>query len=84
MVRIDTLARARIHRGVQHLHTLGPNATGEFLADVADRIGGLPAIVGLLEEYQQRAVVARKVRRTGKRKAPAAAASVTVSCVVLS
>lgn len=54
MIPLDTMARHRIQRGVEHLHRLGSRATSEFLADVATRIGGLPAIVGLLEEYQRR------------------------------
>ncbi len=45
---------ARLVRGAAHLHTLGPRALAEFLAAVGDRIGGMPAIVWLLTEYQQR------------------------------
>ena len=43
----------RLKPGVEHLHTLGPRATAEMLADLAIRIGGMPAILGLLAEYQR-------------------------------
>jgi hypothetical protein len=43
----------RLKPGVEHLHTLGPRVTAEMLADLASRIGGLPAILGLLAEYQR-------------------------------
>jgi hypothetical protein len=39
---------------VEHLGRLGDRATAEFLADLAQRIGGMPAILGLLAEYQCR------------------------------
>ena len=54
MVHLDTLARLRLQRGAEHLHQLGDRATAEFLAEIADRIGGLPAILTLLSDYQQR------------------------------
>jgi hypothetical protein len=54
MVHLDTLARLRLQRGAEHLHQLGDRATAEFLAEIADRIGGLPCILGLLGEYEQR------------------------------
>ena len=37
-----------------HLHTLGPRAVAEFLAELADKIGGGPAISGLLADYRNR------------------------------
>ena len=82
MTSIDIMARSRIQRGVHHLHNLGPKATSEFLADVANRIGGLPAIVGLLEEYQQRALPSQTVRQTRRRRPSLRESSVTMSCVV--
>jgi hypothetical protein len=54
MIHLDPLSRLRLQRGVEHLHALGSRATAELLAEVADRIGGMPAIMGLLTEYQQR------------------------------
>ena len=54
MIHLDPLARLRLQRGVEHLHTLGPRATAELLAEVGHRIGGMPCILGLLCEYQQR------------------------------
>jgi hypothetical protein len=54
MVHLDPLSRLRLQRGAEHLHALGPRATAELLAEVGDRIGGMPCILGLLGEYQQR------------------------------
>ena len=54
MVFLHPLDRLRLQRGAEHLQTLGARATAELLADLADRIGGMPAILGLLGEYQQR------------------------------
>jgi len=43
----------RVQRGAAHLHALGPRATAELLLDLARRIGGMPALLGLLAEYQR-------------------------------
>jgi hypothetical protein len=51
---LDPLTELRIQRGVENLCRLGPRATAELLSEVASRIGGLPCILGLLEEYQNR------------------------------
>ena len=51
---LDQFTALRVQRGVEHLHRLGPRATAEFLGDVADQIGGMPAIVALLAEYERR------------------------------
>ncbi len=45
------LDQARLHRGAEHLHLLGPRAVAEFLTDFCGRIGGLPACMSLLNEY---------------------------------
>lgn len=77
MIPLDTLARLRIQRGVEHLHHLGSRATSEFLADIASRIGGLPAIVGLLEDYQRRDLTTDphwKIKRRQMRTAKGGAA----------
>ncbi len=50
----DPLDVLRLQRGSEHLHALGPRATAEALAEIAERIGGMPAILGLLEEYRRR------------------------------
>ena len=42
---------ARLHRGAEHLHRLGPRAVAEFLAELGSRIGGTPACLCLLNEY---------------------------------
>jgi hypothetical protein len=49
----DSLTQLRLQRGVEHLHSLGPRATAEAFSEVADRIGGLPCILGILEDYQR-------------------------------
>ena len=54
MIRLSPLDRLRLQRGAEHLHSLGNRATGEFLAEIGERIGGMPAILGLLAEYQHR------------------------------
>lgn len=48
------LDRLRLHRGAEHLHTLGPRAVAELLAEVADAIGGAPCILRALAEYERR------------------------------
>jgi hypothetical protein len=53
MVHLDPLSRLRLQRGAEHLCLLGPRATAELLAEVADRIGGMPAILGVLGEYER-------------------------------
>ena len=51
---MNQIDRLRIERGAYSLHRLGPVATAELLADVADRIGGLPCILGSLAECEHR------------------------------
>ena len=43
--------QARLHRGAERLHGLGPRAVAEFLAELAGRVGGTPACLSLLNEY---------------------------------
>jgi hypothetical protein len=50
----DPFIAVRLQRGAEHLHRLGARATAELLAEVGNRIGGMPAIIGLLTEYEQR------------------------------
>lgn len=59
----------RLQRGAEHLQRLPPRVTAEFLADLASRIGGLPAILGLLEEYQR--LTPAKLRAAGGDRFPA-------------
>ncbi len=49
----DPLETLRLQRGAEHLHKLGARATAEFLAELALKIGGTPAMIGLLAEYQR-------------------------------
>lgn len=44
----------RLRRGAEHLHLCGARTTAEFLAELAGRIGGMPAILALLTEYEMR------------------------------
>lgn len=46
------LDRLRLDRGAAHLHGLGPRATAEALATLAARIGGAPALLAVLAEYE--------------------------------
>ena len=48
---MTTLDRVRLDHGAAHLCHLGERATAEFLAELARRIGGEPAIRGMLAEY---------------------------------
>jgi len=51
---LNTIDRARLDRGAEHLHRLGARTVAEFLAELAATIGGQPAIMRLLAEYQNR------------------------------
>jgi hypothetical protein len=70
MIHLDPLDRLRLQRGAEHLYTLGPRATAELLAEVGDRIGGLPSIMELLSEYQQR-LSPQMLRAVGGHRFPA-------------
>ena len=54
MTTITSLDRLRLDRGAEHLHRLGARATAEFLMELSATIGGGPAILRLLAEYQNR------------------------------
>ena len=54
MYHRDSLDSLRLQRGAEHLHRLGARATAEALAEVADRIGGWPALLSVLTEYERR------------------------------
>ncbi len=54
MIHLDSFVALRLQRGVEQLHRLGPRATAEFLAEIADEIGGISAIIELLTEYGRR------------------------------
>jgi hypothetical protein len=53
MIFLHPLDRLQLTRGAEHLHRLGARPTAEFLAELGNRIGGLPAIFALLVEYEQ-------------------------------
>ena len=54
--RLDPFVARRLQRGVEHLHRGGPVALGEFIIALGDRIGGLPAALTLLNEFELRLV----------------------------
>jgi hypothetical protein len=54
VIHLDPFVALRLQRGVEQLHRLGPRATAEFLAEIADEIGGISAIIELLIEYGRR------------------------------
>jgi hypothetical protein len=54
VIHLHPLDQLRLQRGVEHLLDLGPRATAELLAEVGQRVGGMPCILGLLADYQQR------------------------------
>ena len=47
------LDRQRLDRGAEHLHGLGARAMSEALATLAVRIGGVPALLAVLTEYER-------------------------------
>jgi hypothetical protein len=54
MVHLDPFTRCRLEQGAEYLEHAGCRVIGEFLAEIATDIGGLPCILGRLNEYQQR------------------------------
>ena len=56
-------------RHAEHLHTLGPRAVAEFLAELAGQISGGPAISRLLAEYRNRLAPAM-IRAAGAERLP--------------
>lgn len=52
MHNIPPAARPQFEQSVRHLHALGARATAEAIAEIAARIGGLPAITAVLNEYR--------------------------------
>ena len=54
MPTITPFDQLRLVRGAEHLHQLGTRALAEFLAELAATIGGQPAILRLLNEYERR------------------------------
>ncbi len=65
----DSLQMLCLQRGVEHLHKLGSRTTAEALAEMADRIGGWPALLGILAEYERRLTPAM-VRTAGADRFP--------------
>ena len=65
---VHPLDQLRLQRGAEHLHRCGPRAIAELLADVARRIGGGPAIIAALNDYQQ--ITPALLRATGGDRFP--------------
>lgn len=61
--------RVRLDRGACHLHTLGPRAVAEFLAEIGQANNAPPAILQLLAEYQNRLTPAL-IRAAGAHRFP--------------
>ena len=51
---MDHLTAVRLQRGAEHLHQLGARAIAEAFAEIGNRIGGMPCILSLLTEYENR------------------------------
>jgi hypothetical protein len=67
--RRDPFTDPLLQRGSEHLHRLGPRAMAELLTEVDRRIGGMPCILGLLTEYEQR-MTPQMLRLTGGDRFP--------------
>ena len=50
---LDPLTRIRLQRGAERLHNLGPRAVAEALCEIADKIGGMPAVLEVLAEFER-------------------------------
>ena len=46
--------RLRLKRGLAHLDRLGPRAKAEFWIEFAGRAGTMPAMLRLIDEWEQR------------------------------
>ena len=53
-IHIQLLDRLRLERGLAHLDRLGPRTKAEFWIEFAGRVGTIPALLGLLAEWEQR------------------------------
>ena len=66
---LDPWTSLRLQRGSVHLVRLGPRALAEYLSELADQIGGLPAALTLLAKYERR-VSPEMLRVTGGHRFP--------------
>jgi len=60
--------RPQFDQAVATVHSLGPRVTAEAFAEVAARIGGLPAIMSVLNEFRR--LSPQKLRVTGGDRFP--------------
>ena len=70
MIALDPFTALRLQRGAEHLHALGPRATAELLAEVAQRTGGMPCVLELLAAFEERLTPAM-IRAAGADRFPA-------------
>jgi hypothetical protein len=77
MTYLAPLDALRLQRGSEHLHHLGPRAVDGFLRDLAARIGGMPAALALLAEYERRLSPEMLAATGGNRFPPAPMHSVS-------
>jgi hypothetical protein len=66
---LDSLDRLRLQCGSEHLVRLGPRVLAEFLTEVSTRVGGMPATLSALAEYERR-LSPRLVRVAGGDRFP--------------
>ena len=52
MPNLTPLDRLRLDRGAEHLIQLGPRALAEFLLELDSIVGGMPATLRLMAQYQ--------------------------------
>lgn len=57
----DHFSDMRLQRGAKHLHALGPRVIAEYLVALSDKIGGMPAALALLVEYERLTPAAIKI-----------------------
>ena len=54
MIRLDPLDQLRLQRLAEHLHRCGARTIAEAFAEIGRRIGGMPAILTVLGEFEER------------------------------
>lgn len=70
MPNITPTDRMRLDRGAEHLNKLGARALVEFLLELSATIGGMPAVLWLLADYEHRLNPKRLRAMGGNRMLP--------------
>ena len=60
--------RLRLQRGAEHVQQLGPRATVELLVEIADRVGGVSAVLAALASFESVTLV--QIRAAGADRLP--------------